>query len=349
MSNYFTFWRITEPVFVRPGDGALFETPHVRELCAALKQFAETKQPLAVLSGAPGGGKTAMLRWLADILPMTTHDVFLTTLLSRETGSGWFLPRLAGYFRTKEKSLTDAQDAWKEAVVTGLQQLKDENRHLIIGIDAAHLICTGEAMSDMEAFFNLQDHAGHCISVILAGAPELVEEIQACPSLALRISTHVETKPLERPDLDTYVAWRLKKAGINATFEADALTMIYRQTGGNFLATGMALEKCLTQAAYQDSRRITSFVAEKALSPVAPKKNIEDLFSTASVELKVAGGPVAVAPAGEKQDNKEGAMRGAPTEQFPRKIVAEQATRGKNEADKPGSIKLSSLFKQDDD
>lgn len=343
MTNYFTFWHITEPVFVRPGaDVALFETEHVRSLSARLIEFAGTHQSLAVLTGAPGGGKTTMLRWLADTLPMTTHDVFLLTLLNREANAGWFLPRLAHFFRAKpQASGTAASPAeqWRAAIVTGINQLTAENRHLIVCIDAAHLIATDDAMSDLEAFFNLQDHAGQRISLILAGAPELTERLNKFPSLALRISRHLEVKPLERSELEPYVAWNLKRAGITATFETDTLTAVHRQAGGNFLATGMALEKCLIEAAARDSRRITTFVSEKALGSAPAKKAVDDLFA----QMPNPGQPT---PVGEKQ----GSLKDGKTpEQIPPRVVAEQVSRGKNETDKASSIKLSSLFKQDDD
>jgi type II secretory pathway predicted ATPase ExeA len=332
MSNYFTFWHITEPVFVRPGaDAALFETDHVRDMCARLLDFAGTHQPLAVLTGAPGGGKTTMLRWLADTLPMTSHDVLLLTLLNREANAGWFLPRLAHFFRTKPQagSAASPTEQWKAVLVTGINQLAAENRHLVVCIDAAHLIATDEAMSDLEAFFNLQDHVGQRVSVLLSGAPELAERIKNLPSLALRVSRHLEVKPLERSELESYIAWHLKRAGITAAFEADTLTAVYRQSGGNLLATGMALEKCLIEAAARDSRRITPFVSEKALGGVPQKKTVDELFA-------------------EKKDSMKDVKEKSP-EQFPPKVVAEQVSRAKNETDKASSIKLSSLFKQDDD
>lgn len=340
MSNYFKFWHITAPVFVRPADtSALFMTPHLEAVTAKMRSFADTQQPLALLIGPAGSGKTTLIRWLNDVLPVSTHDVLMITLLNREQRAGWFLPKLASFFRTEKvpASGPSGQDA-KQVIITGLQQLADEQRNLVVCIDAAHLLSNDEALADLEAFFNLQDHTEPRVSIMLAGAPELVERVQRSPALSLRVATQIVTKPLERPELDPFVESRLRASGVNGIFDHEALSSIFRTTGGNFLASAMALEKCLMEAAAADAKRITTFIVERALAS-SGRKQLENFPPV----------PTAAEHAAATQVADKNAVAKAATDQLPRKVHAEVKAREKNDAEKPGSIKLSSLFKQDDD
>ncbi len=335
MNNYFTFWHMTAPVFIRPAEAnALFQSAKTSELTHALREFAETQQNLAVLVGPAGSGKTTLLRWLAQALPMKTHDVFLTTLLGREHDSGWLIPRVAEFFQTESRDRKN----WKDIIATGLDQLTKEDRRLLVCIDTAHLICTDEALSDLEAFFNLQDLSGIRISFVLAGNQDLIERLKKQPSISIRINSFLSTSNLTCDELESYIDHRLKKAGVAAIFDPEAILAIYNETNGNFLTSNTVLEKCLIEAANKSARRITTFVVEKALG-------------TAFIKQKSADKPAAndAVKDKEKLATVFQAPDGKTTEQFDRIATAEQQKVSKNEHERTGSIKLSSLFKQDKD
>lgn len=329
MSNYFKYWHISAPVFIRPADpSALFLSAATSKLTAELLKFTESHQSLAILSGEAGSGKTTLLRWLAQTVPMKIHDVFLMSLLGRETTSGWLLPRVASFFQPGAKH-------WVEVLTTGLAQLSSEGRHLVVCIDAAHLISSDEAISDLEAFFNLQELTEQRVSFILSGNTDLNDRVRKNNSLKVRVSSHLMTGRMSRLELDDYVMLRLKQAGIAVIFDPEAMTQIYRQCDGNFLAANMALEKCLIEAAAKESKRITPFISEQAIQTMNQNRDTPLAAAATTGDREMLSYPVA--PAGQT------------IEHFEKKIRQDQQGSLKQEPEKSGNIKLSSLFKQDDD
>lgn len=333
MGNYFTYWHITTPVFIRPANpSALFQSVATCKLTDEITKFVGSHQALAILSGPAGSGKTTLLRWLADTIPMKSHDVFLITLLGRETNSGWLLPKIATFFKAGNSS-------WVETLKTGLAQLTSEGRHLVVGIDAAHLISSDEAIDDLEAFFNLQELTDARVSFILSGNTDLIDRVKKNQSLAVRVGSYLLTGRLSRQELDDYVALRLNQAGIAVIFEPEALTQVYRVCDGNFLSANMALEKCLIEAAAKESKRITPFISELALQSMnqnreLPTPTVAPTMGSEREKPFAAGFP---APVGKNTEFSE------------KKLRADQHGMPKTENEKSGNIKLSSLFKQDDD
>jgi type II secretory pathway predicted ATPase ExeA len=335
MSNYFTFWHITAPVFIRPTESdALFQSANTLALSKSLLDFAETQQNFAVLVGPAGTGKTTLLRWLSQTLPMKSFDVFLTTLLGREHDSGWLLPRVAEFFQTGSRDKKN----WKEVITNGLDQLTKENRRLIVCIDTAHLICTEEALSDLEAFFNLQDLSGIRISFVLSGNQELIERLKKHPSISIRVNSFFSTTNLTCDELESYVDHRLRKAGVPAAFDPEAILAIYNETNGNFLTSNTVLEKCLIEAANKSARRITTFIVEKALG-------------AGFIKQKTAENPAVIEAVKDKEKLATTLLssEGKKPEKFDRIPNAEHQKVSKNEHERSGSIKLSSLFKQEKD
>ena len=324
---------MTAPVFIRPTEAdALFQSANTVALTRALREFAETQQNLAVLVGPAGSGKTTLLRWLAHALPMKSHDVFLTTLLGREHDGGWLIPRVAEFFQTGSRE----KKHWKDIITTGLDQLTKEDRRLVVCIDTAHLICTDEALSDLEAFFNLQDLSGIRISFVLSGNQELIERLKKHPSISIRINSFLSTANLTCDELESYIDHRLKKAGVLAVFDPEAILAIYNETNGNFLTSNTVLEKCLIEAANKSARRITTFIVEKALGNAFIKQKTAER-PTASDTVKDKEKLATILQASDTK----------PAEQFDRIPTAEQQKVSKNEHERNGNIKLSSLFKHD--
>lgn len=191
-------------------------------------------------------------------------------------------------------------------------------------------------MSDLEAFFNLQDHTQLRVSLLMAATPEFSTRVRSNASLSVRTSAHFETKSLERSELEGYVAHGSERAGISAGFDHDALTTVYKHSNGNLMQTAMLLEKCLIEAAARDSRRVSNYIAEHAAGSLTGK-------SPASLAASL---PKAAA-AGEKPT--KAATPPKATEHITPKAVAGGQHPGKNEKESLESIKLSSLFKQDDE
>jgi type II secretory pathway predicted ATPase ExeA len=335
MSNYFTFWHINAPVFIRPVEvNHMFQSANIQALTAAMREFAETHQQLAVLLGPAGSGKTTLLRWLSQSLPMKTHDVFITTLLGREHDSGWLLPRIAEFFQKGSKDRKNL----KETISNGINQLTQEARQLLICIDTAHLICTDEALSDLEAFFNLQDLSGIRISFVLSGNQELIERLKKHPSISLRVNSCLTTSNLNCDELESYAIHRLKTAGVAAVFDPEAIVSIYNESGGNFLLCNNIFEKCLIEAANKSTRRVTTFIVEKVLS--------SSFFNHKTVEKPLSS---EITKDKDKPTSVSQVQESKATEHFERIPATDQQKVSKIDHERNGSIKLSSLFKHDKD
>ena len=123
-----------------------------------------------------------------------------------------------------------------------------------------------------------------------------------------------------------------------AAFDPEAILAIYNETNGNFLTSNTVLEKCLIEAANKSARRITTFIVEKALG-------------AGFIKQKTAENPAVIEAVKDKEKLATTLLssEGKKPEKFDRIPNAGHQKVSKNEYERSGSIKLSSLFKQEKD
>lgn len=272
MADVLSFWSVDQPVFARSADPQRpYFSPRLKPVADRVLLLCQQGQPLIVVTGEPGTGKTMVLRWLHRMLDQETHEVLLTTLVKRETEAGWLTPRLAELFGVEGRAALD-RSALIRATAAQLEELKQENRKLVVLIDAAHLAEGPGAFDELSSLLNLTAIAELPLTFVLAGAESIDPLLERAPELATRLALRAEITRLTREETAEYVAHRSQIAGLVSPFAEAALDFVHMKARGVPAALNVICDLCLIEAAMREQRTVTAEVVKAGASLSTPPR-----------------------------------------------------------------------------
>ena len=229
----------------------LYRTARHREALANLEYGVAHGKPVTLLTGAPGTGKSTLLRaamgadtcrhvrWVYIANPALTRDEFVT-LLADEFG------------------LSSRAAASKGALLAELRRTLVGRRE--VGETFALVVDEAQAMSpalleEVRLLGNLESGFDRLLPIVLAGQPEFVNVLAQPALLPLRqrIALRCTVGPFDVTETASYIASRLRTAGGDASrvFTRDAVILVHELSKGvartinvvcdNALITGFAL------------------------------------------------------------------------------------------------------------
>ncbi|MBW1973881.1 MAG: AAA family ATPase, partial [Deltaproteobacteria bacterium] len=160
---------------------------------------------------------------------------------------------------------TDILHALNDKVYENIKKDKDT----IIIIDEAHLIKETEIYEELRLLLNFQLNNRFLITLILLGQPELKERINSIPQFEQRISVRYHIYPFDFNEMVRYIAFRIKKAGMNKfVFSKEALKKIYEYSGGvprkiNNICDLSLLVASSKRASIVDSKTVAELIDER--------------------------------------------------------------------------------------
>lgn len=166
---------------------------------------------LAVLLGEHGSGKSTIARHLLDSLEEEKFEASMMVILQGETGSNWFLTRIARQLGIDEP--TAERGGLVTQIFSRLVEVRDEGRHSVMLVDGAHQLRVREDLGELKALLHLEHDERHLLTVVLVGLPELGERIAADSALAQRVEVRVALSGLDVSSTGEYVAHRVRAAG----------------------------------------------------------------------------------------------------------------------------------------
>jgi general secretion pathway protein A len=269
MHEYLTFWHVDTAVFLRPVASAEMYFPeHLRESLARLKLLCTTEpRALIVVTGTAGTGKSSLLRWLADTLPITTHEMVTLSLVQEEHDSGWLAPRLADVLGVHQEAT--AFHGKLGEVTKRMDELADSGKRILLAIDSAHLIRSAEALSEILALLNIQSLSTSCMTFLLTGEPDILGTLLKVPGLLGKITLHVRLDPLTLAQTQSYLEHRLRVAGLQCPFAPEAIEAIQLRSQGIMAGIDIYAEHCLIEGHRKNNRQITLEIAQSAAQHLA--------------------------------------------------------------------------------
>ena len=219
------------PFGITPDTSFFFGSPRSQEALNTLLVAARSGEGFIKITGEVGTGKTLLCR------------KFMATL-----GEGFvtaYIPNPYLEPRTLMLALADELDIELERDVDQHQLLKAINLRLLqlAARDLRVVLCLDEAQAipvdSLEALrllTNLETEKRKLLQIVLFGQPELNRKLQldSIRQLAQRITFHYHLGPLNRDDIDFYVAHRLRVAGFTGArlFSSAAIRSLYKASGG---------------------------------------------------------------------------------------------------------------------
>jgi general secretion pathway protein A len=275
VDGYEPFFGLHEaPFSLAPDPRFLFASASHSAALAQVAYALERREPLVVITGEIGTGKTLLCRTVLQQLRRKTFlSVIDDPLLERDD----LLKQLLQDFGIIAKDRTRLTEASRHELVQTLQvflrSLAPIQAHAVVIIDEAQHL-RPDVLEQIRLLSNVDDDHGTLLQIILVGQTDL-EPLLARPELRQlqqRVSRRLRLEPLNRGEVEQYIKHRLARArgqrptplpggtelaeelaaweGTNASveFTSDAIHAVSRLSGGLPRVINLLCDRSLEEA-----------------------------------------------------------------------------------------------------
>lgn len=240
----------------------MLELPQISEGFARLKYIIASKG-LGVITGAPGLGKSSLIRLLdssldkskflfcyindADLKPKNLYSHLLCSLSVQP----------AAYIDKMKKQ-------FKEAVVNLYQS---HDRVLVIVIDNSQELPM-QTLREFRYILNFDMDSRSLLTLLLIGHPEIWDTIKLRSFEALRqcVATHYRMQPLNEDQTKEYIVHQLNLSNISMCFPDDIVKKIHQFTSGTPRVINSICRHCLIDMESKDLSLMNNDVLERVLN-----------------------------------------------------------------------------------
>jgi len=217
-----------------------------------------------LLTGAPGVGKTCVLRAVRSRLP---DDGFRLTYCHNATlGSRDFYRQVCLALGLSPKATAAALFF---AITTHVEDLNNQSVHPALLLDEAHLL-KQQVLDHLHILANYGWDSKSMLSLILVGLPDLDARLRLSRNRSLwsRIHTRVELGDARPEDTVEYLDQRLRSAGCSkgeGLFDSDALALIHEASDGRLRDLDRIATNALKRAGRRKIKRVDRALLEEII------------------------------------------------------------------------------------
>jgi general secretion pathway protein A len=302
---YEPFFGLSEPPFsLAPDPRFLFASASHSAALAQVAYALERREPLVVITGEIGTGKTLLCRTVLQRLPFKT---FLSVIEDPLLECDDLLKQLLQDFGVISKDRTKLADTSRHELVQALRaflaSLARIQAHAVVMIDEAQHL-KPDVLEEIRLLSNIDDTRGTVLQIILVGQTDL-EPLLSRPDLRQlqqRVSRRLRLEVLNRAEAEQYIQHRLAVArnGAGTTqgveFTPDAIDAVSQLSGGVPRVINLLCDRSLEGAFASRVRVIDSRLihpAARALG-VEPAGEIVRAADEAGAGHGADAGPTAV-------------------------------------------------------
>jgi general secretion pathway protein A len=245
----------------------IFRTEPIDEALGRLRYLVDRRGSGAVF-GAPGTGKSTLLRTFLHSLGKSTHAVCYlnhTTCASldlyREIARGFALePR----FRKA--------DVMRELKDRLLKLARVQKLRPVLVLDEAHLL-PSRFLDELRLLTSFDQDSRDELTLVLAGHPQLESHLRLAVNEALdqRLILKIRLRSLHPQEVEAYLTFRLERAGRTAKlFLPEAVEALARGSRGIPRRVDSIAEHCLLLALRDRRKEIDADIATAAIDEVEP-------------------------------------------------------------------------------
>lgn len=214
-TSYETFFGLKLPPFsVAPDPRFLFAGASHAAALAEVAYAVERREPIVVVTGEIGTGKTLLCRAVLQRLPRRT---FVSIVSDPLLGPDELLRRLLEDFGVISKDWQEPASARRHdlahAMHAFLKSLGAIEAHAVVIIDEAQHLQPA-VLEQIRLLANVEDERGTLLQIVLAGQSD-VEPLLSKPELRQirqRVSRRIRLEPLTHDEVRQYIDYRLTRA-----------------------------------------------------------------------------------------------------------------------------------------
>jgi type II secretory pathway predicted ATPase ExeA/cell division septation protein DedD len=290
LATYEPFFGFSEsPFSLAPDPRFLFASASHSAALAQVAHALERREPLVVITGDIGTGKTLLCRTVLQRLPFKT---FLSVIHDPLLDSDDLLKELLKDFGVIAKDPARFGGATRHQLVETLHafltSLAPIQAHAVVMIDEAQHL-RPDVLEQIRLLSNIDDEKGTILQIILVGQTDL-EPLLSRPELRQlhqRVSRRFALEPLNTEEVQQYIEHRLALArqdtppplaGPGATFTPDAIRAVTQISSGVPRVINLLCDRSLEQAFMAQIRTIDGSIihsAAVALGIEGPARSIE--------------------------------------------------------------------------
>ncbi len=269
---YEQYYGFVQPPFtLTPDPRFLYRSESHEEAITLLQQAIRRKEGFIVLTGDIGTGKTTSCRALLEQLDATVFtSLILNPFLSVEELLREVLLDFGVISREGVRTGRIATASKHELISTlheFLLSLMPIHGSAVLIIDEAQHL-TPQVLEQIRIISNLETNESKLLQIVLVGQLNLLEGLAAAEMRQLdqRISIRATLKPLNREEVEAYIAHRLwvARGSTAVTFEPAALDLVHAYTGGVPRIINLVCDRSLMQSAQMRLNRLTPTIIEEA-------------------------------------------------------------------------------------
>ena len=290
LATYEPFFGFSEsPFSLAPDPRFLFASASHSAALAQVAHALERREPLVVITGDIGTGKTLLCRTVLQRLPFKT---FLSVIHDPLLDSDDLLKELLKDFGVIAKDPARFGGATRHQLVETLHafltSLAPIQAHAVVMIDEAQHL-RPDVLEQIRLLSNIDDEKGTILQIILVGQTDL-EPLLSRPELRQlqqRVSRRFALEPLNTEEVQQYIEHRLALArhdtpsplaGPGATFTPDAIRVVTQISSGVPRVINLLCDRSLEQAFMAQVRTIDGAIihsAAVALGIESPAKSTQ--------------------------------------------------------------------------
>ena len=290
-----------QPFKITPVTEFFFDGASRKDILDALIYSISEVEGIIKVSGEVGSGKTMLCRMLLEKLPKHIEPIYLANpSLSREEML-YAVADALGLNIEHERVGVILQN-----IQNVLEKKAREGKRVVVLVDEAHAMPL-DTLEELRLIYNLQVGSFKLIQIVLFGQPELNAKLEQpnMRQLKDRIVHHFNMHPLSRDILESYLMFRMRKAGYHgpSIFSAKAVKLIADASAGLMRRANVLADKSLLAAFVADTHNIEvchvqAALRDSELEVSHPSRSPQTwLIAAAACAAILAGLAVAVWPA----------------------------------------------------
>jgi general secretion pathway protein A len=268
---YEQFYGFVQPPFtLTPDPRFLYRSESHEEAITQLLHAIRRKEGFIVLTGDIGTGKTTTCRALLEQLDASTFtSLILNPFLSVEELLREVLLDFGVVSRESVRTGRIATASKHELISTlheFLLSLMPIHGSAVLIIDEAQHL-SPQVLEQIRIISNLETNESKLLQIVLVGQLNLLDALADAEMRQLdqRISIRATLKPLNRDELEAYIAHRLwvARGSTAVAFEPDALDLAHAYTGGVPRIINLLCDRALMLGAQMRVNRIPPSIIEE--------------------------------------------------------------------------------------